>query len=486
MSIAHLEPTALWSMFDQLTQIPRPSKHEERVIEWVKQLGREHQFVVQQDHIGNLRLQKGATEGREKRQGIIFQSHLDMVCQANASTNHDFMNDPIQTEVIDGWVHAKGTTLGADNGIGVATILAIFCSTEIPHGPIEALLTVDEEAGMTGAHELKGGWFTGELLLNLDSEEWGEFCVGCAGGIDISASLPLERAEPMPDGIAYQLSVTGLKGGHSGIDIHKGRGNANKLLARALRAVYDAAAVDVISINGGTLRNAIPREAFAEIRIAADEVLAVDTAVKEIASVIGGELAIAAPELKIELKQVEHRHNFNALTEASLMTLIIGIENTLSGVERWSDSVEGVVETSNNFAIINTDDAYADISCLTRSLIDSGRDEMAQRVARFWQSLGASTRISGEYPGWAPNPQSSLVALVQSIYENKTGEQAQLSVLHAGLECGLFAKPYPNWDMVSLGPNIRGAHSPDERCDIESTAKYFDLVLDIVDQIPEK
>jgi len=484
MTIAQLEPQVLWSKFYDLTQIPRPSKHEEKAVAWVKQLASEHNFDCDVDAVGNLKLTKAATAGYEDRVGVVLQSHIDMVCQANADTEHDFFNDPIQTEVRDGWVHAKGTTLGADNGIGVATIMAIFCSTDIEHGPLEALITIDEEAGMTGAHGLEGGWFNGDQLINLDSEEWGEFCIGCAGGIDVTASAPVVRVPKMSDGMAYRLSVKGLKGGHSGVDIHRGRGNANKLAVRVLRALRSAAAIDVIAMNGGTLRNAIPREAFIDLAISADEVPAVVEALDAVSNDIKTELSLAEPVLDIELQKLDQPFELDAMNDESVDALMIAVESTLSGVERWSDSVAGVVETSNNLAVIKTDETFIQVQCLIRSLVDSCRDELAKRIMRIWEHQGATTRLSGAYPGWKPSVDSSILKCAQQTYRNQTGDDVTLSVIHAGLECGLFAKPYPNWQMVSLGPDIRGAHSPDERVEIASVANYWSLLLAILVDVP--
>jgi len=486
VTIAQLEPQILWSKFYDLTQIPRPSKHEEKAVAWVRQLASEFNFDCDTDSVGNLKLTKAASPGYENRAGVVLQSHIDMVCQSNADTDHDFFNDPIQTEVIDGWVHAKGTTLGADNGIGVATILAIFCSSEIEHGPLEALITIDEEAGMTGAHGLEGNWFKGDQLINLDSEEWGEFCIGCAGGIDVTLSSPVIRVPKMSDGLAYRLAIKGLKGGHSGVDIHRGRGNANKLAVRVLRSLRQAAAIDVVSISGGTLRNAIPREAFIDLAISADEFPAVVEALELVTNDIEAELAIAEPSLSIELTKLEEPLQLDAMNDESVDALLVSVESTLSGVERWSDEVEGVVETSNNLAVIKSDGDFIQVQCLIRSLVDSCRDELAKRIMRIWEHQGASARLSGAYPGWKPSVDSTILKCAQQTYREQVGDEVTLSVIHAGLECGLFAKPYPNWQMVSLGPDIRGAHSPDERVDIKSVANYWSLLLAILVAVPEK
>lgn len=487
-SITELNPSLLWKHFAKLCEIPRPSKHEDKVVAYIVDFAKGRGLDVQLDQIGNVILKKPATPGMQDRKTLAMQSHVDMVPQKNADTDHDFLTDAIKPTIDGEWVTAEGTTLGADNGIGVAAILALMESTDIPHPPLEALLTIDEEAGMTGAKNLQPGYFEADLLLNLDTEDEGELYVGCAGGVDVNAALPYS-AEPVPAGHqAYKLSVSGLRGGHSGLDIDKGRGNANKIanqfIDSALAHIND---LRIASLNGGSLRNAIPRESFSVITVpadSADQLLKI--AQQEIAAIKAG--LDNEPKLTITLEQCEAPAS--VMDTASQQTLIRTIRCCPNGVERMSTALEGIADTSNNLARVVTELEEGHnrirIQCLVRSLSDKARDQHGLNVAAAFQLAGAETSLDNAYPGWTPNMQSPLLALMKDVYKAMEGTEPEVKVIHAGLECGLLAKPYPNWDMVSFGPTIRRAHSPEERVHIKSVENFWHYFLQVVAAIPAR
>lgn len=487
-NIAALNPTPLWKHFARLCEIPRPSKHEDKVVAYIVDFARERGLDVKLDQIGNVIIKKPATPGMEDRRTLAMQSHVDMVPQKNADTDHDFLTDAI-TPYIDGeWVTAEGTTLGADNGIGVAAILALLESSDIPHPALEALLTIDEEAGMTGAKHLQPGHFEADLLLNLDTEDEGELYVGCAGGVDVNVSLPYS-AEPAPAGhLAYKLSVRGLRGGHSGLDIDKGRGNANKIANRVIdTALQQIPALRIASLDGGSLRNAIPRESFSIITVPADKTVLLQEVAKLAIAMIKAELDNEA-RLDITLEQCDAPAT--VMDAESQLNLIRAIRCCPNGVERMSTALEGIADTSNNLARVVTDtengQSRVRIQCLVRSLSDSARDEHGLNVAAAFQLAGAEASLDNAYPGWTPNMQSPLLALMKDVYQEMEGKEPEVKVIHAGLECGLLAKPYPNWDMVSFGPTIRRAHSPEERVHIQSVANFWDYFIKVVAAIPRR
>ncbi|MEW5248182.1 aminoacyl-histidine dipeptidase [Microbulbifer discodermiae] len=487
-AVAELKPKPLWKHFAKLCEIPRPSKHEHKVVEYIVEFANSCNLDVQLDRVGNAILKKPATPGMEDRKVLAMQSHVDMVPQKNADTDHDFLTDPIRPYIDGDWVTAEGTTLGADNGIGVAAILALFESTDIPHPPLEALLTIDEEAGMTGAKQLQPGYFDADLLLNLDTEDEGELYVGCAGGVDVNAILS-HRAEALPAGHkAFRLSVRGLRGGHSGLDIDKGRGNANKIANRIIDRVRRASVdLRIASLDGGSLRNAIPRESFTVLTVPDSdearlrEVLAAETQViaAELDSETGLEISLEATSAPVSV-----------MDKASQGKLIEAIRCCPNGVERMSDSLEGVAETSNNLArVVIEQEAGRNqvrIQCLVRSLSDTARDDHGLNVAAAFELAGAQVVLDNAYPGWTPNIQSPLLALMKRVYKDMSGEEPEVKVIHAGLECGLLAKPYPNWDMVSFGPTIRRAHSPEERVHIRSVANFWDYLVRVVQAVPSR
>ncbi|MDP5209766.1 aminoacyl-histidine dipeptidase [Microbulbifer sp. 2205BS26-8] len=484
--IVALPPTPLWKHFAALCEIPRPSKHEERVVEYALSFARARNLKAQLDTAGNVIIKKPATPGMEDRQTLALQSHLDMVPQKNASTVHNFLTDPIRPYVDGDWVTAKGTTLGADNGIGVAAILALLESTDIPHPALEALLTIDEEAGMTGAKNLQRGNFEADLLLNLDTEDEGELYIGCAGGVDVNAILPYTRDPIAVGSQAFTLSVRGLRGGHSGLDIDKGRGNANKIANRIIdTALGKIPELRIAALDGGSLRNAIPRESFCTLVIPAgtrDKLQqSIDSESARLSQEFDNEV-----DLTITLEPTETPGS--TMNAASQLRLIRAIRCCPNGVARMSTKLTNIADTSNNLARVVTAERdgkpQVQIQCLVRSLSDTARDQHGLDVAASFELAGATTWLDNAYPGWAPNPSSPLLALMRDVYTEMTGAEPEVKVIHAGLECGLLAKPYPNWDMVSFGPTIRRAHSPEERVHIHSVANFWDYLIKVVQAVP--
>lgn len=483
--IRNLEPKALWNKFADLNAVPRPSKKEERVIAFMMEFGQKLGLPTVKDHVGNVIIKKPATPGMENRKTIVMQSHLDMVHQKNNDTNFDFDTEGIEMYVDGDWVRAKGTTLGADNGLGVATIMAILESTDIPHPAIEALFTIDEETGMTGAMGLQGGMLDGEILLNLDTEEDDEIDIGCAGGVDVTATRTYNEEETPEGSVGYTITVKGLKGGHSGMDIHKGLGNANKIMNRLLFDGFENFGLQIAEISGGSLRNAIPRESVAKVIIAAiyDEAFVFD--MQEIINEIKAEFKTMEPNLTIEIVKSDS-------TPAKVMDL--GVQEGLlraiyaahNGVYRVSADMADLVETSNNIARVIVKDGEISIQNLTRSSVESSKFDLANALRSAYELFGCEVEFTGSYPGWTPNVKSEILDVLTSIYEKQNGSKPNVVACHAGLECGILGTNYPNMDMISFGPTIHGAHSPDERASISSAQKYWKFVLEILQNIPVK
>ncbi|MCK6608174.1 MAG: aminoacyl-histidine dipeptidase [Flavobacterium sp.] len=483
--IRNLEPKALWNKFADLNAVPRPSKKEERVIAFMMEFGQKLGLPTVKDHVGNVIIKKPATPGMENRKTIVMQSHLDMVHQKNNDTNFDFDTQGIEMYVDGDWVRAKGTTLGADNGLGVATIMAILESTDIPHPAIEALFTIDEETGMTGAMGLQGGMLDGEILLNLDTEEDDEIDIGCAGGVDVTATRSYNEEETPEGSVGYTITVKGLKGGHSGMDIHKGLGNANKIMNRLLFDGFENFGLQISEISGGSLRNAIPRESVAKVIIAAiyDEAFVFD--MQEIINEIKAEFKTMEPNLTIEIVKSDS-------TPAKVMDL--GVQEGLlraiyaahNGVYRMSADMADLVETSNNIARVIVKDGEISIQNLTRSSVETSKFDLANALRSAYELFGCEVEFGGSYPGWTPNVKSEILDVLTSIYEKQNGAKPNVVACHAGLECGILGTNYPNMDMISFGPTIHGAHSPDERASISSAQKYWKFVLEILENIPVK
>ncbi len=483
MLIKNLQPQSVWSHFSTLCSIPRPSRHEaalrEHLIEWAQTRGIE--AIV--DAVGNLILKKPASPGCESSPGVIMQGHLDMVCQANAGTVHDFERDPIHAEVIDGWVVAPNTTLGADNGIGVALALAALEEPGLKHPPLEVLLTVNEESGMDGARGLAPGTLHGKMLINLDTEEWGHFYLGCAGGVDVEVRHDCVLDTLPPDYEIVRFEVAGLRGGHSGIDIHLGRGNAIKLLAEALRDLSEHSDLRLIALNGGTARNAIPREAFAVCALPAAVVTNLDEWVEHRLAAWRLRFAEADAGVLFMYKEDEMPLGLAldlAIDQAARDRILTFLDIAANGVARGSDEFIGVTETSSNLGVVALENGKLRATFKVRSLHDSRADALADKLISHADSYGLSASKDGAYPGWTPNPTSNLLALCQRVYTAQYGEPASLQVIHAGLECGLLAASHPHLDMISFGPDIRGAHAPGERVEIESVARCWTLLKGIL------
>ncbi len=482
--IRQLTPTAVWQIFHLFTQCPRPSKHEEIVLQSIETLCDEHGLRHQRDEVGNLIVRKPATSGMENRRGVIMQGHIDMVPQKNADSTHDFVKDPITTYIDGDWVTAEGTTLGADNGIGVAAALAVLTSNDIAHGPLEVLITIDEEAGMTGASGLKSGWLEGDILLNLDTEDEGELYVGCAGGVDISAKVPMQWQQPGGDYLAYEIAVRGLRGGHSGLDIDKGRGNANKFINRFLLENMQKLGIKVFDFNGGTLRNAIPRESFTKLVVPKAKLADFEKLLSEFSQTMAIEYGSVEPNLSISAEPIDLPTQ--VYSDESCQKLVWAIAACLNGVSRMSADFAGVTETSNNLAIVKSEGNQVSVFSLTRSLSNSARDDLARSIAATFELCDAEITIDGDYPGWKPDLNSDILARMSQGYQDLYGKTPEVKVIHAGLECGLLSEPYPHWDMISFGPTIRHAHSPDEKVHIESVEKFWVYLLDTLKNIPQK
>ena len=482
--IRNLEPKALWNKFADLNEVPRPSKKEERVIEFMKNFGNSLGLETFEDDIRNVIIRKPATSGMENRKAIVMQGHLDMVHQKNADTVFDFDTQGIDMYVDGDWVRARGTTLGADNGLGVATIMAILESKDIPHPAIEALFTIDEETGMTGALNLKGGILQGQILLNLDTEEDDEIDIGCAGGIDVTATRSYNEEEVPEGSVGHIITVKGLNGGHSGMDIHKGLGNANKIMNRLLFDAFENFGLQVAEINGGSLRNAIPRESVAKVIISEmfDEAYIFD--MQEIINDIKAEYKTTEPNLTIEIVKCDLPEKIMDLgVQEGIIRAIYAAHN---GVYRMSADMEDLVETSNNIARVIVKDGEISIGCLTRSSVETSKFDLANALRSAFELVGCEVELSGSYPGWTPNVNSEILDTLVGIYEKQNGEKPKVVACHAGLECGILGTNYPDMDMISFGPTIHGAHSPDERASISSAQKYWKFVLEILSNIPVK
>ncbi len=484
-NISDLPGHPIWDYFSEILQIPRASGKEEKILLYLKNFAQNHNLTYLQDKPGNLLIKKNATKGKENLEIIILQSHIDMVCEKNMGTKHDFDKDPIQVQIYDGWIKADGTTLGADDGIGVASQLAILASTEIEHGSIECLFTVDEESGMTGAMELGKDLLRGKILLNLDSEDEGELFIGCAGGIDTLATFEIAYVKTPGSHTAFKLFVNGLKGGHSGDEIHKGLGNSIKILNRILWKGSKKFDLKVNNFSGGNLRNAIPREAFSTFVIPNENIQSFWTFFSEFSDTIEKEYSKTDPGLHIKLEETDLPGKvFERSFQDGLLSAIYACPH---GAISMSYDIEGLVESSTNLASVKqTNNKTLEITTSQRSSVESAKTDISQMVESVFLLSGAKVKHTGSYPGWTPNTDSRILGITRSSYEKLFGKKADVKAIHAGLECGLFLKKYPELDMISFGPTIKGAHSPDERLHIESTYKFWDLLLEVLKMIPEK
>lgn len=485
MKKEELKPAGIFHYFEEICQVPRPSKKEEKIIAYLKEFGKKHRLETLVDEVGNVLIKKPATPGKELLQCVVLQSHVDMVCEKNNDVIHNFLTDAIQTEIDGEWLKAKGTTLGADNGIGVATQLAILADDTIEHGPLECLFTVDEETGLTGAFALKEGFIQADILLNLDSEDEGELFIGCAGGIDSVGELVYKEVDVPAGYFFFKVEVKGLKGGHSGADIHLGRGNANKILNRFLSQTAEKHDLYLCQVNGGNLRNAIAREAWALFAVPHDSKHAIRAELNLFIAEMENELSVTEPDLQLVLESQEpHTTAIDRDTTARLLKVLYAVPH---GVFAMSQDIDGLVETSTNLASIKMKpNNVIRIETSQRSSILSARDDMANMVRAAFTLGGATVSCGDGYPGWKPNPHSPILEVAQASYKRIFGVDAKVKAIHAGLECGLFLDKYPSLDMISFGPTLTGVHSPDERMHIPSVDKFWIHLLDVLAHIPAK
>ncbi len=482
MEVKDLKPELIWKYFDEITKIPRPSRKEEKIIEYLLNFAKEHNLEAQKDDSGNVIIRKPATKGKENIPSVVMQSHSDMVCEKNSDTVHDFDNDPINTYIEGNWVKAKGTTLGGDDGIGIAASLAVLASNDLNHGPIEALFTSDEETGMTGAFGLKKGFIKSKILLNLDSEDEGELFIGCAGGVDTSATFEYNQKEIPKNSVALKISVTGLKGGQSGDEINKELGNSNKILNRILYYATKNLDLKLNDFNGGNLRNAIPREAFAVVVLPKDNLSDFNIFIDKFIVEIKNEYSVSEPTLKVEFENCEMpKFVIDKKTQKKLIHSIFACSH---GVFAMSLDMPGMVETSTNLASVKfKPDNQIFIETSQRSSVESAKWYVAQTVNSVFTLAGAKVKHGEGYPGWKPNTNSKILKITEDSYQTLFGVKPVVRAIHAGLECGLFLEKYPDFDMISFGPTVKGAHSPDERMDIETVKKFWDLLVDVLQKI---
>jgi dipeptidase D len=484
MNVRDLEPKALWNHFADLNAVPRPSKKEERVIQFMVDFGKQLGLETIVDRIQNVIIKKPATPGMENRTTLILQSHLDMVHQKNEATVFDFDTQGIEMIVDGDWVRANGTTLGADNGIGVAAIMALLASTDIQHPALEAMFTIDEETGMTGAKELDGSHFSGKILLNLDTEDDDELSIGCAGGIDTNTSYKYNQVAVNEGFVKLKINIKGLLGGHSGMDIDKGRGNANKLMTRLLYQLSSLAEFQLVSFDGGSLRNAIPREANCVIAFDNEQNHEIVAKINEFASVLTNEYKLIEPNFVVTTEQVISDEK--ALDHKDFQKILNALHCVHNGVFRMSPAIKDLVEASSSLARVIIKNGEFITQSLQRSSVETSKDDVANSIRAAFENMGAAVVQTGDYPGWQPNPSSPIVSLMADLYQELYKEAPQIKACHAGLECGILGKHLPGVDMVSFGPNIRAAHSPDEKVQISSVQKFWGYLLATIERTPVK
>ena len=483
-TLTSLEPSTLWKYFEEICMIARPSKKEKKIIAWLENFSSEHSLSCRKDKAGNVLITKPASPGMENRKTVVLQSHMDMVCEKNSDVEHDFDNDPIIPLLKDEWVTARGTTLGADDGIGMAAQLALLDSDEIMHPEIECLFTVDEETGLSGAFALQPKFFNGDILINLDSEDEGELFIGCAGGVDTIITTDFET-EPVPGShTGFRVKVGGLLGGHSGDDIHKGRGNSNKILNRFLWNINNRFDMKLVSFDGGNLRNAIPREAEALFSVHDDDIKAMEEYFESFSLMISGELSHTDPGIQLSLETASLPTA--AMDEDAKTDLLYSLYACPNGVISYDQKIKNMVETSTNLASVKFSGTRITITTSQRSSSDSAKTDIASMVESVFRLANANVKRTGGYPGWEPDTASQLLGICESAYKRLFGRQPLVRSIHAGLECGLFLEKYPELDMISFGPTIKGAHSPDERLHIESVTKFWDLLAEVLKNIPER
>ena len=484
LEVANAKPVEVWKNFVLLNEVPRPSKKEERVIEFLKSFARKNNLLFQQDEIGNLVIIKEATQNMKDCETVVLQSHVDMVHEKNNEVEFDFLNSGIKMYVEGDWVKADGTTLGADNGLGVAAIMAVLESKEISHPKVEALFTVDEETGMTGALNLSNTILSGKILLNLDTEEDDEICIGCAGGIDITMKRSYNLINSTNDEVCVELLLNGLTGGHSGAEIHKGLGNSNKIIFEIINEINNHFKISICSVDGGGLRNAIPRESTAIISFSKDNFELFEEIIKKSLDMYKKRFQLTDSDLNLEFKLLGN--GLKQLSREDSNELIKAINMCPNGVFEMSKSIEGLVETSNNLANIKLVNGELKIMCLTRSSSEESKNKLSKIISNIFENISCSCTFSGGYPGWEPNINSKTLREVKNSYIKLFSSEPKVNVIHAGLECGIIGSHYPDMDMISFGPTILGAHSPDEKASISSTQKFWTFFTEVLANIPRK
>lgn len=484
MFINHLDPSRVWELFEDICKIPRLSKHEEKIKAYLIDFARSNNLEVKEDSVGNILITKEADPGFEDRKTIVLQSHMDMVGEKDAETVHDWFNDPINPIIEDGWVTARVTTLGADDGIGIAAQMAVITDKSIKSGKIECLFTVDEETGMTGAINLEPNFFESKILINLDSEDEGELFIGCAGGMDTVSIMDIETEPNLDNGQAYKISVTGLHGGHSGDEIHNGYANAVKVIASVLNELNDKYNIKVADIDAGNLRNAIPREAFSTVLIDNVKFTDIQKSINGLKQKFRSEYIDTEPKLSISIEETEMPDE--VINSRSISGLVKSLLECPHGVIAWSKTMDNLVETSTNLASVKLKDKQITVVTSQRSSVEASKISLAQKIKEIFAGSGAKVVHTDGYPGWEPNTDSEILKVTEASYQRLFGEKPIVRAIHAGLECGLILEKYPSLDMISFGPTIKGAHTPEERINIVTTLKFWNLLKDVIANIPKK
>ncbi|MBE0571900.1 MAG: aminoacyl-histidine dipeptidase [Ignavibacteriaceae bacterium] len=482
--LGHLEPKLVWHHFEEICKYPRPSKKEEKIAEYVVSVGKRLGLKTERDKFGNIVIRKPATPGKENLKTVVLQGHIDMVCESNRGVEHDFDNDPIQPYIDGDWVKAKGTTLGADNGIGVAAALAVLESNNIEHGPIECLFTLDEETGLTGASSLKKGWLKADILINMDSEELGTIFIGCSGGKNTAAKFKAKWEKAPKNYSSFELKVAGLKGGHSGLEIHVGRGNAVKILNRLIFDYSKENAIKLASINGGNKHNAIPREAFAVVAVPKKDEKILKKFVTKFNDTVRAEFAVIEPDLHVDAeKHIMLEKFMDEKTQRRLVNAIYAIPH---GVIKMSNDIPGLVETSNNLAVVETVGKHINFVTSQRSSVASENVDITNMVTSIFILAGAEVSYGDGYPGWKPDINSDILKVFKSTFTRMYGKEPQVTAIHAGLECGIIGEKYPDMDMISFGPTMFGVHSPDEKLQISTVPEFYNQLVNVLKNIPSK
>ncbi|KAF0153288.1 MAG: aminoacyl-histidine dipeptidase [Ignavibacteria bacterium] len=482
--LGNLKPELLWKHFEEICNRPHPSRHEKLLAQYIVDFAKQHNFDYAVDLFGNIVVRKAATPGKENLTPVVLQGHLDMVPEKNADVAHNFEKDPIQCYVDGDWVKAKGITLGSDNGIGVAAALAVLEANDIEHGPIEALFTLDEETGLNGAQALQPGFVTSDILINLDSEEDGALYIGCSGGQNSSVKFKYQLKDVPEKTVAFDLSVTGLKGGHSGLDIHVGKGNAIKLMVRLLHELNFNYGIRLVSLNGGSKHNAIPRETFAVIRVDKKSADDLKGYVEHYNEIVKSELASVEPTLIVACSASKSKSK--VMDKTTTKNLIDSLYAVPNGVIKMSADIEGLVETSSNLAVVVTNKKNVEVTLSHRSSVETERKDIANSVAALFKLAKAEVVQGDGYPGWKPDIHSPVLSVMKRVFQEKYGKEPEVKAIHAGLECGIIKERYPHMDMISFGPTIFGAHSPDERVQISTVEKFWENLVAALKNIPVK